>query len=330
MMAPGDESILQALLEYRVLESGQLALITGRSSAVIRRAIRRRLESEGLVLRLSGGLGDQVAYCLSRNGLELMAGLRGLELGSLPFSAKAPAGPSSLMFRHTRLTNDVLIAFRKSCAGAEPVRLLAAVPEWHMHVDPRRRRGRKSWQRFALREMLEDIDEPRLVHSFRPDAMLLLEASSAPEAKAAAYLEADRCTESLSGPIQEKLHAYWHFFLRRGFEQHGAQAMRVLFVIGSARTGRRVAAMGETVLDFCRRIEPRHEAFRFRSPYPIPLISALVSCFRFCRAEDFADADITLDPIWSTAGGEKVPLFRGPASRTEPSLSINPTYHDSP
>lgn len=29
-------------------------------------------------------------------------------------------GPSSLLFRHTRLTNDVLIAFKKSCAGGDP------------------------------------------------------------------------------------------------------------------------------------------------------------------------------------------------------------------
>lgn len=338
-MSEADLEILRALLEHRILTSGQLSLLLGRSSAVIRRAIRKRLAPEGLVPAMSGSAMEQVAYCLTRKGLALLARMQGLDLGTLPFSAKPAAGPGSMFWQHTRLTNDVWIAFRRACLAGSPVRLMRAVPEWQMAADIRLRRSRRHWERFELSERLSDIREPGRYHFFRPDLGLVLEAGSTPGARVAAYVEADRATESISGPIRAKLEGFWHWFMRRGFEAHEAHAMRVLFVVGNVRTDRRPAAIGQAVLEFCREHEEQHEKWRERSIsglrqaspalsqeillHRFPPISSFAACFRFCRSEDFADADIALAPIWLTAAGEKVAFFRG-QSLPQPSLSLNP------
>jgi hypothetical protein len=339
--AEGDRLIVAALYEHRVLRSGQLAKRVQRSPPVIRRAIRERLEPEGLVQRLTGGAADQVAYCLSRAGLEYVAESRGQDLGSLPYSAKPPAGPSSLFFRHTVLTNDIWIAFQLACGNpGSPVRLAAAIPEWQLCADPRRRRS-KPWDKFMLRERLPDLSDPQRFHTFRPDLLLLLQAAESPGSHVAAYFEADRGTESIADAIQAKIEGYFHWFVRQGFRQHGAEAMRVLFVVGAMQSTRRPLAMGQAVLEFCRVHQERHEAYR-RAAFEaacrsrpdldpqemagrFPPISLLTGCFRFCRAEDLMEANPLLDPIWLTAAGERVPFFRGrPPLAGHESLPLNP------
>jgi Replication-relaxation len=329
LLAEGDWPIVEALLQHRVLLTGQLARLLGRSSAVIRRALRGRLTQSGFVARLEGGPTDQVAFCLSRQGLETIASLRGVDLGSLPFSAKPPEGPASLFFRHTVLVNRTWIEFRLSCSRpGSPVVLVDGVPEWRMHADARLRRSKQPWQRFVLRERLADLADPQRSHSFRPDLMLVLAAASAPGSRVAAYVEADRGSESIAGPIREKIAAYYHFFVQQGFRRHGSEAMRVLFVVGNVRTARRPLAIAEAWREFCRSGEARHEERRRRAfeagrracpelpPESLaarfPPISSFEKCIRCCREEDLAEAaDIMADPIWTTADGRKVALFRG-------------------
>lgn len=338
----GDRLILEALYGHRVLRSGQLAKLLQRSSPVIRRAIRDRLEPQGLVQRLAGGATDQTAYCLSREGLEYMADVGGIDLGSLPFSAKPPAGPSSLFFRHTVLANDIWIAFQLACGNpASPVRLARAVPEWQLSTDPRRRRSKHAQEKFMLRERLPDLSTPQRFHTFRPDLMLLFQAAKSPSSPVAAYVEADRGTESITNTIQAKIEGYFHWFVRQGFRQHGADAMRVLFVVGAMQSARRPVAMAQTVLEFCRVHQEKHEAYR-RDAFEaacraqpqvdpnemarrFPAISLFAGCFRFCRTEELMEADPLLDAIWLTPGGTRVSFFRArPLLAEHEGLPLNP------
>jgi hypothetical protein len=326
--APGDDEILWALMEYRVLTSGQLAWLTGRSAAVIRRRIRKHLASEWNVVRLLlGGSTDQNAYALSGEGFKMMAARAGLDPSRMPFSIKPPAGPGSPFFRHMKLSNDVWIFFRRACQNAgSPIELARAVPEWEMNPDPTKRRSKKPWERFVISERLQDIEDAQLIHVLRPDLVLVFAVKDQPGLRVASYLEADRATVSVRGVIVEKIRAYWHLFLRRGFEHYGAVAMRVLFVVGDTRTEQRIRSVQDALGDFCRSHELHHERFRqqrLQAAAPqardhlaarMPPITAFSDCFRFARREDLSGVDILREPVWQDASAQRLPFFRGNGS----------------
>lgn len=341
MPAPGDEPLIDFLLRHRVLTSGQLSRLTGRSCPVIRRRLRRYLAGQlGLVTILEGGSAyEQQAYCLSRKGFEYVAQLEGRDIKTIPYSAKQPAGPGSLFFRHTRLTNDVWIEIERRMAEPDcPLHLERAIPEWEMSPDPRKR-GRKArhWEQFVISERFADLEQPGVFHRVRPDARFIICPDGRPELRIMADLEADRATEASQGRVMNaKLLGYWHAFLRRSFEGYGACALRVLFVLGSVRTERRIGSLQRAVLELARRNAARHQRFQAaaldalvtawkgahdgREPTDleldrmrarVPGIDAFTGCFRFCLREDFMHANILLDPIWRTVHGQVVPFFRG-------------------
>lgn len=326
--APGDDDLMAALFEHRILTTGQLARKTGRSAPVVRRRMRRRLVPDGLVaVHAGGGSTAQQAYSLKRPGFELMAARAGTDPGRAPFSSRPPSGPGSPFFRHTALSNSTWIAIEGACSRpAAPVRLVRAVPEWEMHPDPERRRSRKPWERFIAAERLEDIDDPGSFRVVRPDAVFLIAPRREPELRVAAYLEADRMTCSVSGVVTGKIAGYWHIYLRRTFRRWGAVAMRVLFVVGSSRSERRLGSLRTALADFARRNAARHERFvearigaappeaRAKLRAAAPTMDAFVGCFRMCRREDFSGRDIVTDPVWSDADGRRIPLYRGPSA----------------
>lgn len=328
--ATGDQDITLALLKYRVLTSGQLARLTGRSPAVIRRRLRHYLIPDlGVVMALEGGsAADQKAYALSPKGFDMMAEQLGLEPSRLPFSRKPPCGPASPFFRHLKLSNDVAIAFSEACARpGSPVEMLLMCPEWEMDPDPKRRRSKKPWERFVISECLLDLDQPDRTHVLRPDLVLTLAPRRDPQSRVAVYLEADRATVSVTSVITEKLRAYWHLYLRHGFARYGAVTMRVLFVVGATRTEQRVQSIQRALGDFCQRHEARHEQYRAqyrqlleqrgvaKEKADFPPIAGFAACFRFARWEDLAEVDILSAPVWQDASGQRLPFFRGYASK---------------
>lgn len=328
--ANGDQDLLLALLTYRVLVSSQLACLTHRSTAVIRRRLREYLiGDQGLVIALDGGsASDQKAYALSPKGFDMMAAQLGQDPSRLPFSRKPPSGPASPLFRHLKLSNDVSIAFTLACNADSPVELVRAFPEWEMDPEPLRRRSKKPWERFVVSECLEDIDGRDRFHVLRPDLVLILAPRNDPKARVACYLEADRATVSVNGVINEKLRAYWHLFLRRGFTRYCSVAMRVLFVVGSTRTEQRVNSIRGAVREFCRHNHDRHERFRAQvrqvtktdsgAQVDLPPISSFAACFRFARWEDLRGQDILHAPVWQDGAGQRVPFFRGPSPAEAP------------
>ncbi len=339
--APGDEPLIDFLLRHRVLTSGQLSRLTGRSCPVIRRRLRRYLAGQlGLVTILDGGSAyEQQAYCLSRKGFEYVAQLEGRGVGTIPYSAKQPAGPGSLFYRHTRLTNDVWIEIERRMA--EPgclLQLERAIPEWEMTQEPRKRgRRAKHWEQFVISERFADIGQPGVFHRVRPDARFIIYPVGHPELRIVADLEADRATEASQGRVMNaKLLGYWHAFLRRSFEGYGACAMRVLFVLGNVRTERRIGSLQRAVLELARRNAERHRRFQMealqalvrawqeahggqeptdlelaRMRARLPGMDAFTGCFRFCLREDVMHANILTDPVWRTVRGQVVPFFRG-------------------
>jgi hypothetical protein len=339
--ASGDQDLLLALLTYRVLLSSQLGRLTQRSAAVIRRRLREYLIGEqGLVLALDGGsASDQKAYALSPKGFDMMAAQLGLDPSRVPFSRRPPSGPASPLFRHLKLSNDVSIAFTLACTAGSPVELVRAIPEWEMDRDPLRRRSKKPWERFEISERLEDLDGGERVLVLRPDLVLILAPRNDPKARVAAYVEADRATVSVNGVINEKLRAYWHLFIRRGFKQrYEAAAMRVLFVVGATRTEQRIHSIQGAVREFCRHHQDRHERFRAQvrqvtkvesgSRTDLPPISSFAGCFRFARWEDLCGQDILHAPGWQDSAGQHLPFFRGP-SEAEPPASTDPSADPS-
>lgn len=336
--APGDDDILEALWEMRILMTNQLARKTGRSGPVIRRRIRKHLIPEGLVaVHDGGGSSEQHAYSLTKSGFEVMAARAGVDPAKAPFSSRPPSGPGSPFFRHTCLTNTIWIEFDRACSQPEsPVELVRAVPEWTMAEDPKLRRPKRPWERFIISEQLGDIEDPDRFHVVRPDALFLLAPRHEKRLRVAAYLEADRATVSVTTVITEKLVGYWHIFLHRSFERWGALAMRVCFVIGSARTDRRLESLRIALADFKRKYKPRHERFRqarLEAASPeirptlerrLPTIDSFIGCFRLCRREDFADDDIVSASVWMNADGERVPFFRG-----EPAAESGEARHDA-
>jgi hypothetical protein len=339
--ATGDQEILLGLLKYRVLTSGQLARLTGRSPAVIRRRLRSYLIPDlGVVMALEGGSAvDQKAYALSPKGFDLMATELGLDPSRLPFSRKPPCGPASPFFRHLKLSNDVAIAFSQACAKpGSPVEMLLLCPEWEMDPDPKRRRSKNPAERFAICESLPDLDHSDRTHVLRPDLVLVLAPRRDPESRVAVYLEADRATVSVSGVITQKLLAYWHLYLRRGFDKRcDAVTMRVLFVVGSTRTEQRVQSIQRALGEFCQRHEARHELYRVqyrqaleqrgdvKAKADFPPISAFAACFRFARWEDLAEVDILSAPVWQDAAGQRLPFFRGYGAKDQASADLSTT-----
>jgi hypothetical protein len=337
--ASGDQDLLLALLTYRVLVTSQLARLTGRSTAVIRRRLREYLiGDQSLVVALDGGsASDQKAYALSPRGFDMMAAQLGLDPSRVPFSRKPPSGPASPLFRHLKLSNDVSIAFTLACGADSPVELVQTLPEWEMDPDPHRRRSKKPWERFVISERLEDTESRERVHVLRPDLVVLLAPRVDPKARVACYLEADRATVSVNGVINEKILAYWHLFIRRGFwrEEYKAAAMRVLFVVGATRTDQRVRSIQGALREFCRRHLERHECFRAQvrqatkagggTPVDLPPISSFAGCFRFARWEDLCGQDILHAPVWQDSAGERLCFFRGVSPAETPgSIDLSP------
>jgi len=342
MYAPGDEELLWALLEYRVLTSGQLAWLTGRSTAVIRRRMRKHLVSEaGVVRALIGARTDQKAYCLSKVGFAAMAQRAGLQPSQMPFSAKPPTGPASPFFRHMKLSNDIWIFFRRACQEPQsPVQLTLAIPEWEMSPDPTKRRSKKPWERFLISERLEDLSDPGRSHVLRPDLLLIFKTRQEPMVYVATYLEADRATVSVRGVIMQKLLVYWHLFLRRGFERHGAQGMRVLFVVGNTRTDQRVRSVQAALVEFCRQKAPDHEHFvqqrleavspeaRERLARRLQPMSAFAGCFRFARRQNLNETNILRGQVWQDGRGQQMAFFRGQTAADDPKTAPSPAPKD--
>lgn len=324
--ASGDRDLMLALLQMRILTSSQLGLLTRRSAAVIRRRMRMHLipDLEAVTALTGGGAADEKAYALTPKGFDMMAAEFGVDPARMPFSRRPPSGPGSPFYRHLRLTNDSWIAFHLACERSEsPVQLVRAIPEWEMASDPKLRRSKKPWEKFIVSERVEDIDDGQHYHVVRPDAVFLFAPRGEPVLRVVAYLEADRATVSIKGPIHDKIRGYYHVFLRRSFERFGGVAMRVLFVVGSVRTDRRIDSVRSALHEFCARHEARHERFReerLKAADPsirphlesrLPPIGAFASTFRLCRREDFLDRCILTEPIWRDASGERVPFYRG-------------------
>lgn len=336
MPASGDPEIIQALFVHRVLESGQLARITGRSSPVIRRRLAGYLSEQGLIHILQGTAVDQRAYTLSPKGMDQVAGHLGLDPKYLPFSRHPPSGPASPFYRHMRLANNIAIAFRLACQEvACPVELYQTIFEWEMVSDLRARRSKKPWEKFKICEALPELHDSNQLQILRPDLVLCLRPCSAPASIVAAYVEADRATMSVQGALMRKLRPYWLMFLRQGFTRYGAAAMRVLFVFANISTDQRLQSFWQTLERFCQQQAPEHEQFNqararlARSlghpPRPQRDIEDFARCFRLARWDQLRQHNILIDPLWHDSAGRRVGFFRGAPESLPQSQGLNET-----
>lgn len=97
ILAPGDHRILDELFEHRFLQSGQLSRLTGRSSQVIRRRLRRLAEQE-FVMPLERRPAEQAAYSLGPEGFFFIATRLGVDVAELPFSRRICANKTQSPF----------------------------------------------------------------------------------------------------------------------------------------------------------------------------------------------------------------------------------------
>lgn len=282
ILADGDPPLLESLFEHRFLSSGQLARLSGRSPQVIRRRMRKLIEG-AWVLALDRRPTEEAVYALTPRGREWMAQQLGVEKAMLPIAGQVEANRSqTIFFRHELLVSDILIAFVRVLEEYPPLELKRMLREWELQ-DPKARAAHK---RYVLCERFE-VEGRTVVH--RPDACLLLRPIAAPpESVVAVFIEADRSTESMRR-IRRKLDAYYLYWKRERFRAGlGAFGMRVCFVLGEAKTERRIRSMQQTLADFCtqRWSEDQEED-----------ASAFAGLFRFALGEAL-EQDLLQGPVW--------------------------------
>ncbi len=299
-----DVPIIEAVREYRHISSGQLARVTGRSAQVIRRAIRKRLRPEGYLASIQRQPAEEAAYTLGPEGLAFVAHELGCPVSHLPF----PKGSTSRGFfwRHTMLVNEIRIAFNLATRRNESlIRIERTIPEWELK--PAVKGPNRHDDRFLLSERLKGPDGVTYWH--RPDCLFLMRPhGDGAQQRVAAFVEADRNTESMKR-IRDKLEAFWLYWYQQRFvDAFQAVAMRVLFVLDDVTNRQRIKSMQSELRELARRKDngPAAEAFR--------------RCFRFARKHDLDETTVLAQPIWYDAD-DQPRLFYRPV--TQPSREPN-------
>jgi len=289
-LADADKPILRDLFSYRFLQSGQLGLLRGRSSQVVRRAIRKRLVPGKYVVNMAQRFPtEEAAYTLGPEGFEFIAYEHRCSVSDLPYSKKINR-VKSYFWKHTLLTNNVRIAFDLGSRTHERVHLARAVPEWEMDNPA----SNKKEEKFVLWERLcgEEMNGKPL--SFRPDALFLIHPQEQPDYKVAYFLESDRGTEDVAGKIREKFLAYRLYFDQLLFSKRfDARQMRCLFVL-EAPTDYRIRTMQRVLADMAGKLDdPQGEGK-----------AGFVKCFRFALVGDISESAVYDEPVWQDWKGE--------------------------
>ncbi|WP_437769039.1 replication-relaxation family protein [Sorangium sp. So ce764] len=293
-----------AIFAYRYVTSGQLARRLKRSAQVIRRAIRRRLKPGGFVLELQRQPTEEAAYTLGPEGLAFMGNELGCPVSSVPFPRTSTK--RGFFWLHTMLISEIRISFDLATEADEsPICLQRTVPEWE--VNPTTRRTAPHHERFVLSERFKGPDGGTYWH--RPDCLFLMHAKADGAQRCiAAFLEADRNTESMKR-IRDKIEAFWIYWRRKRFvDAFQAVAMRVLFVLDDVKDRRRIHSMQSELRQLASRGDNVTAAEEFRR------------CFRFARKHDLDETTVLAHPIWYDADDHPRRFFQPvhqPASKTQ-------------
>ncbi len=312
-----DLRILRALLDHGQLSTSQVAREVGRSEGSIRRRMRGHLVAGRYVLDLGRlRVCDQKLYALGVEGLAAMAVERQVGVDLLPVSPRPPRGYSSVLQPHRRLVADIRIAAHVATREPScPVTLRASFHDGQLSTTPERRKSKSRWDKFLLGWSVDNPLSPGERCSCIPDAMLVLSPVGQPETQISCFIEADRGTEHIAGgPIWKKLVCYFAIWMRQVFREVPERpelrpsGMRVLFVLAE-RSRWRIKAMRQALGQF---IAEASAILGDSAGEKTPL-RQFAGVFRFTLDEALLapDTDFFLSPIWETASGERVPLFRG-------------------
>ena len=294
----GDEVILMALYEYRLLSSGQLARLTGRSQQVVRRAIRKRLRPEKLVADIRRHVSEEAAYTLGVEGLKYVARVLRVDADEL-FRANRVMGERTLFFRHSILVSEIRLAFNLAASTElSPVSISRTIGEWE--TVPGIRGEAPHHERFILSEKLVGPDGVARHH--RPDSLFLMHPKAeGPSQTVAVFVEADRNSEPMKR-ISAKFHAFWLYWRERLFaKSFGAVAMRVLFILDNVKDEKRIGSMQKELTEFLSRLNEPQKADAFRR------------CFRFACMRDLSEHTVLQKPIWFDADNHARLFFQTPA-----------------
>lgn len=287
----GDPKIIRVLFDYRFLQSGQIARLTGRSGPVIRRRIREILKPLGYVKELPREMKEEAVYALGREGFRYIAQSRKCSVGDLPYSRRGTKVKPHY-WRHILLINDTCIDFQLASVKQPNLELDQTIPEWWI-VKPKEKKGKK---KFFLWESPKDVKTGRLF-SFRPDAMFL--CSYPGGNRMAMFLEADMGTESVAKRIRYKFNAYRCYFDGRYYSTKcHANYMCILFVLEDVKSDIRIRTMQRLLEKMAEELEDRNAEGR----------ASFIKYFRFTRSELVNPETILSEPIWQNYKGESKSL----------------------
>lgn len=316
-----DLKILRMLMDHGQLTTRQLALVVGRKESSLRRRMRQLVPQHYIVDLGRERVCDLKLYALGPRGLEAMAQEQGLPLKLLPVATKPPSGYSSTLEPHRRLVADIRIAAHRWAQQPEcPIRISCSRHEGHLSSDSKRRASKSRWDRFLVGWELADPLEPGERLGCIPDAQLVLSPKGFPLKQMSCFIEADRGTEQIqNGKIWDKFRGYFAAWLAGIYgrvperPELSPSGMRVLFVVAE-RSAWRISAMRLALSKFVDDASNRLGSDR---PKGKTSLRQFADVFRFALARELLawETDFFQTPVWETAKGSKVPLFRG-APRT--------------
>lgn len=211
-----DKRIIENVYLYRFLTRDQIRLLNFENASIT--ACQRRLSLlyhnqylSAIQKPIPSGYGSSKrVYCLSKRGIEAIAFMHdGLDPRKIKWSRKQNK-VEMYFLEHTLAINDVRVAFTVSA------RRLDFTLEWIPESELK-----------ALKEKVDDPDNPGKSLAVTPDSYIILEGESK---RAFFFLEADRATES-SRRWKDKIRGYIEYVRSGKYqERYKTDVLRVLTV----------------------------------------------------------------------------------------------------
>lgn len=309
MINSNDISILFYLYRFTFLHTKQLAKLAGRSSPVVRRAVRTRLIPRGLVSEIKRpNARSQAIYRLSKKGLEYIADMTGESVRDLPVSSRCPS-TSSPHWIHWVEVNKYRVNFFLALRDDDFIHQYRDVSEFEVS----RPNSKSSTERF---EIWEDLQVDHRCVRFQPDNLQLLSTTiDGDEHLSAFFLELDRGSESIMRTIRLKYLMYKEYFDHNLYhERFGAHSMRVLFVLGSGpKTRQRLNNLQSELRNLCTALGDEHPRRPSATEGEISPGSFAWSV-RFAFLDDLLAGDSIYTPMWFDFRDNPLPLYRRPLS----------------
>lgn len=196
------------------------------------RGLRNRLQlmvKHGFVDRLDRSARVSIscpfAFCLSRKGQNFVAEYLGFTLEDL-YTNHSGASIGAMYLRHYARVNDMRILFEDALETHKHLKMGSWLSEYTLKdpLSPVTERHR----RFAIKQKL--TDRRGEVFPFEPDSVFFAHRRDQDASKQVMFcIEVDRGTESMPR-VERKQVAYDLFNRQKLYTQHGALAMRVLWV----------------------------------------------------------------------------------------------------